>query len=213
MSVDDCRFSNVRKLRRDRDYSDSRACDTEGDRVEASRVIGRDDCFSERNLTVGSAVCRVQLFNVVSRTKPAVVNVGLGGHHERRTDVGDGDTDRLRTAQSAIRGFDDDIVNIVAIEISRNVKVRSGNKSQYARDYINRELCRVRSTNNAIHNRLHWQIGVGCGDSCDGGCVFRNADTARGPTAVTGDDRSIVIDRSDRKTHQNAAVRSNSVID
>ena len=119
MTVNDDRISNIRKLRRNRNRAHSRACDTEGDRIEARCVVRRDHRFSQRNLTVGSAVGRVQLFNVVSRTEPAVVNVGLAGNHERRTDVSDGDTDRLRAAQSAIRRFKDDVVDIVAIGIAR----------------------------------------------------------------------------------------------
>ena len=105
------------------------------------------------------------------------------------------------------------MVDIVAIEIARHIKVRRVDKSQYARDAVDRKLRRIRPTNNAVSERLNRQISVSCRDRRDGGCILRNADARRRRTTVAGDDRRVVVDRRDRKIHEHAAVRTDSIID
>ena len=164
-------------------------------------------------MPVGSPIRRIQLFDVVRRAEPTVVDVGIGTHQEQRADVGDGDADRLRAAQGAIRRGNNHLVDVVAIKIARQVKVRCGDKSQYARGRVDRELRRVRSASYAVSDRLHRQIGVGGSDRGHGRGILRNADAGRRRSAVTGDDRSVVIDRRDRKVYQHTAICAESIVD
>ena len=153
------------------------------------------------------------MFDVVSRAEPAVVDIRVGTHEEQRAYVGDGHTDRLRAAQGSIRRGNNHVVDIVAIEVTWNIKVRSRDKSQNAGRRVDREPRRIRSACHAVGEGLNRQIGVGRGDGGHGRGVLGNADAGRRRSTVAGDNRRVIVERRNRKAHQHTGVRTDTVVD
>ena len=152
------------------------------------------------------------MFDVVGRAEPAVVGVRIGTDEEQRTDVGDGHADRLRAGQCAVRRGNNHVVNVIAIEVTRQIKVRSRDKSQDARRCVDRELRRIRSARHAVREGLNRQIGVGGRDRGHRCGVLGHTDAGRRCSPVAGDDRRVVVHRCDREIHQHTAVRTETVV-